>query len=102
MESAPRNIQVGPLSSSTMMITWEPPEKPNGQVTVSYVLKIPLNIIVQIKHNKYSRRQNISTYLFVDESSSLTKGVNTQKTEFSNASPYFYVIISELELEKAA
>lgn len=35
MESAPRNIQVGPLSSSTMMITWEPPEKPNGQVTVS-------------------------------------------------------------------
>ncbi|XP_038108964.1 tyrosine-protein phosphatase Lar isoform X4 [Culex quinquefasciatus] len=33
MESAPRNIQVRPLSSSTMVITWEPPETPNGQVT---------------------------------------------------------------------
>lgn len=36
MESAPRNVQVRPLSSSTMVITWEPPETPNGQVTVSY------------------------------------------------------------------
>lgn len=35
MESAPRNVQVRPLSSSTMIITWEPPETPNGQVTVS-------------------------------------------------------------------
>lgn len=34
MESAPRNIEVRPLSSSTMVITWEPPETPNGQVTV--------------------------------------------------------------------
>lgn len=34
MESAPRNVQVRPLSSSTMVITWEPPETPNGQVTV--------------------------------------------------------------------
>ncbi|XP_058055440.1 tyrosine-protein phosphatase Lar isoform X2 [Anopheles bellator] len=33
MESAPRNIEVKPLSSSTMLITWEPPETPNGQVT---------------------------------------------------------------------
>ncbi|XP_055295997.1 tyrosine-protein phosphatase Lar isoform X4 [Sitodiplosis mosellana] len=33
MESAPRNVQVRPLSSSMMMITWEPPETPNGQVT---------------------------------------------------------------------
>ncbi|XP_055547044.1 tyrosine-protein phosphatase Lar isoform X2 [Wyeomyia smithii] len=33
MESAPRSIQVRPLSSSTMVITWEPPETPNGQVT---------------------------------------------------------------------
>ena len=37
MESAPRNVQVRPLSSSTMVITWEPPETPNGQVTVSSV-----------------------------------------------------------------
>lgn len=35
MESAPRNVQVRPLSSSMMVITWEPPETPNGQVTVS-------------------------------------------------------------------
>lgn len=35
MESAPRNIQVRPLSSSTMVVTWEPPETPNGQITVS-------------------------------------------------------------------
>ncbi|XP_037047701.1 tyrosine-protein phosphatase Lar isoform X5 [Bradysia coprophila] len=33
MESAPRNVQVRTLSSSTMVITWEPPETPNGQVT---------------------------------------------------------------------
>uniref|UniRef100_A0A182Q6R7 Fibronectin type-III domain-containing protein n=1 Tax=Anopheles farauti TaxID=69004 RepID=A0A182Q6R7_9DIPT len=33
MESAPRNVEVKPLSSSTMLITWEPPETPNGQVT---------------------------------------------------------------------
>ncbi|XP_063702711.1 tyrosine-protein phosphatase Lar isoform X2 [Culicoides brevitarsis] len=33
MESAPRNIQVRPLSSSTMVVTWEPPETPNGQIT---------------------------------------------------------------------
>lgn len=35
MDSAPKNVQVRPLSSSTMVITWEPPETPNGQVTVS-------------------------------------------------------------------
>lgn len=35
MESAPRNVQVRPLSATMMMITWEPPETPNGQVTVS-------------------------------------------------------------------
>lgn len=34
MDSAPKNVQVRPLSSSTMVITWEPPETPNGQVTV--------------------------------------------------------------------
>lgn len=38
MESAPRNVQVRPLSSSTMVITWEPPETPNGQLTVSRIL----------------------------------------------------------------
>lgn len=38
MESAPRNVQVRPLSSSMMMITWEPPETPNGQVTVSIII----------------------------------------------------------------
>uniref|UniRef100_A0A1B6E7X3 protein-tyrosine-phosphatase n=1 Tax=Clastoptera arizonana TaxID=38151 RepID=A0A1B6E7X3_9HEMI len=31
--SAPRNVQVRPLSSSTMVIQWEEPETPNGQVT---------------------------------------------------------------------
>lgn len=33
--SAPRNIQVRLLSSSTMVIQWEEPETPNGQVIVS-------------------------------------------------------------------
>ncbi|CRK99959.1 CLUMA_CG013255, isoform B [Clunio marinus] len=32
MESAPRNIEVRPLSSSTMVVTWQPPETPNGQI----------------------------------------------------------------------
>ncbi|XP_025828813.1 tyrosine-protein phosphatase Lar isoform X1 [Agrilus planipennis] len=31
--TAPRNVQVRPLSSSTMVIQWEEPETPNGQVT---------------------------------------------------------------------
>lgn len=31
--SAPKNVQVRPLSSSTMVIQWEEPETPNGQVT---------------------------------------------------------------------
>ncbi|XP_055372235.1 tyrosine-protein phosphatase Lar isoform X2 [Condylostylus longicornis] len=33
MESAPRIFQVRPLSSSTVVISWEPPETPNGLVT---------------------------------------------------------------------
>lgn len=33
--TAPRNVQVRPLSSSTMVIQWDEPESPNGQVTVS-------------------------------------------------------------------
>lgn len=40
MESAPKNVQVRPLSSSMMMITWEPPETPNGQVTVRIFMEI--------------------------------------------------------------
>ncbi|XP_023289127.1 tyrosine-protein phosphatase Lar isoform X2 [Orussus abietinus] len=31
--TAPRKVQVRPLSSSTMVIQWEEPETPNGQVT---------------------------------------------------------------------
>ncbi|XP_044737145.1 tyrosine-protein phosphatase Lar isoform X1 [Chrysoperla carnea] len=30
--SAPRNVQVRPLSSSTMVIQWDEPETPNGQI----------------------------------------------------------------------
>ena len=33
--SAPRNVQVRPLSSSTMVIQWDEPEAQNGLVTVS-------------------------------------------------------------------
>ncbi|XP_045139286.1 tyrosine-protein phosphatase Lar-like isoform X5 [Portunus trituberculatus] len=31
--SAPRNVHVRPLSSSTMVIQWDEPETPNGQIT---------------------------------------------------------------------
>ncbi|XP_041986321.1 tyrosine-protein phosphatase Lar isoform X5 [Aricia agestis] len=31
--SAPKNVQVRPLSSSTMVIQWDDPDTPNGQVT---------------------------------------------------------------------
>ncbi|XP_055940735.1 tyrosine-protein phosphatase Lar-like isoform X5 [Argiope bruennichi] len=31
--SAPRNVQARPLSSSTVVIQWDPPKEPNGQVT---------------------------------------------------------------------
>jgi len=33
--SSPRNVQVRPLSSSTMVIQWDEPSAQNGQVTVS-------------------------------------------------------------------
>ena len=33
--SAPRNVQVRPLSSSTMVIQWDEPQDQNGLVTVS-------------------------------------------------------------------
>lgn len=35
--SAPRRVQVRPLSSTTALIQWDEPETPNGQVTVSIV-----------------------------------------------------------------
>lgn len=35
--TAPRNVQVRPLSSSTMVIQWDEPETPNGQVLVSLI-----------------------------------------------------------------
>ncbi|XP_035214536.1 tyrosine-protein phosphatase Lar-like [Stegodyphus dumicola] len=31
--SAPRNVQATPLSSSTVVVQWDPPKEPNGQVT---------------------------------------------------------------------
>lgn len=33
--TAPKNVQVRPLSSTTMLIQWEEPDTPNGQVIVS-------------------------------------------------------------------
>ena len=33
--SSPKNVQVRPLSSTTMLIQWEEPDVPNGQVIVS-------------------------------------------------------------------
>ncbi|UXI17727.1 RING finger protein 11 [Sarcoptes scabiei] len=33
MGSYPRNVQARPLSSTTIVVQWEPPEEPNGQVT---------------------------------------------------------------------
>lgn len=35
--TAPRNVEVRPLSSSTMVIQWHEPETPNGQVTVRMI-----------------------------------------------------------------
>ncbi|CAL1265790.1 unnamed protein product [Larinioides sclopetarius] len=31
--SAPRNLQASPLSTSTVVVQWDPPKEPNGQVT---------------------------------------------------------------------
>lgn len=42
--TAPRNVQVRPLSSSTMVIQWDEPETPNGQVTVSILIVNSLKI----------------------------------------------------------
>ena len=39
LSSAPRDVQVRPLSSSTMVIQWNEPEAKNGPVTVSKYLK---------------------------------------------------------------
>ena len=69
MESAPRNIEVRPLSSSTMVITWMPPETPNGQINgykvnsiihqislVSYIKKILfrcITLLIQCCQNNH-------------------------------------------------
>lgn len=34
--SAPRRVHVRPLSSSTMVVQWDEPEHPKGQITVRY------------------------------------------------------------------
>ena len=39
--SAPRNVQVRPLSSSTMVIQWDEPEEQNGVVT-GYKVRLSL------------------------------------------------------------
>ena len=39
--SAPRNVQVRPLSSSTMVIQWDEPEEQNGVVTGYKVIDWP-------------------------------------------------------------
>ena len=33
-KSAPRNVNARPLSSSQMLVNWDEPETPNGQITV--------------------------------------------------------------------
>lgn len=43
--TAPRNVEVRPLSSSTMVIQWHEPETPNGQVTVCIAVKCRLWIV---------------------------------------------------------
>lgn len=43
--SAPRKVQVRPLSSSTMVIQWDEPETPNGQVTVRLI--VPSFLIIR-------------------------------------------------------
>nr|XP_027202384.1 tyrosine-protein phosphatase Lar-like isoform X2 [Dermatophagoides pteronyssinus] len=47
--SYPRNVQARPLSSTTIVVQWEPPEEPNGQVTgykIYYTLNpnLPINL----------------------------------------------------------
>lgn len=44
--SAPRNIQVRLLSSSTMVIQWEEPETPNGQVIVSTPIFAETSVLI--------------------------------------------------------
>lgn len=68
MESAPRNVQVRPLSATMMMITWEPPETPNGQVTVSvlyapqyYYDGLDANIIIQYISRHSSLLENVQS-----------------------------------------
>ncbi|RWS18298.1 tyrosine-protein phosphatase Lar-like protein, partial [Leptotrombidium deliense] len=41
-KTSPRNVQARPLSSSTIVIQWDPPEEPNGEVT-SYQVYYTIN-----------------------------------------------------------
>lgn len=43
--TAPRKVVARPLSSSTMVIQWDEPETPNGQVTVSFIASYTLPLI---------------------------------------------------------
>ena len=55
--SAPRNVQVRPLSSSTMVIQWDEPEEQNGVVTgykVNILGPMPSNNFGPMPSNDYS------------------------------------------------
>lgn len=55
--TSPRNVQVRPLSSSTMVIQWDEPETPNGQVTVRY--KIFFNFFQLNSHFSFIGLQSL-------------------------------------------
>lgn len=58
--TAPRKVQVRPLSSSTMVIQWDEPETPNGQVTVGvFVLKI----IFLPNRNKFANEHTVRIFI---------------------------------------
>jgi hypothetical protein len=72
MESAPRDIQVRPLSSSTMVITWQPPETPNGQVTVS-MEQLPISRFVHFPSGPKNFCHYFDSFFSVSLIFSLTK-----------------------------
>ena len=107
--SAPRNVQVRPLSSSTMVIQWDEPEEQNGVVTGYKVPfwfysghkrvkedQMPLIWIVIISNVMWKRREYpLSTWLekFLEctESNSIWLISNVECTQCINCSQMDFV-----------
>ncbi|XP_025074323.1 tyrosine-protein phosphatase Lar isoform X10 [Pogonomyrmex barbatus] len=97
--TAPRKVQVRPLSSSTMVIQWDEPETPNGQVTVGVFFKIichrdfPAIATLSLTSARYAPSQGYKVYYTTDSNQPMVSWQyqmvdNNQLTTISDLTPH--------------